>query len=171
VLRLRCPAKATAQAKPDQTNARQEHHRSRPPATRLCNVITRLRPLVDEPTRSSTGACQAVRTQQLPPASYRGCRHCPHRSFRKLFERADHQSCEASSHAVWAQFAKRLGLMPRSRISSVALGRLLKSTPLEMAGAYTAFANEGPPRRPHALLSSDSGRIERIKPTNSNLRQ
>jgi penicillin-binding protein 1B len=51
-----------------------------------------------------------------------------------------------------AQFAKRMGLNAKIKgYPSVALGAF-EVTPLEMAGAYTAFANEGRRMQPHALL-------------------
>jgi penicillin-binding protein 1B len=51
-----------------------------------------------------------------------------------------------------ASMAKRLGLNAKIKgYPSVALGAF-EVTPLEMAGAYTAFANEGQRVEPHALL-------------------
>ncbi len=51
-----------------------------------------------------------------------------------------------------AAFAKRLGLNANIRgYPSLALGAF-EVTPLELAGAYTAFANEGNRIEPHALL-------------------
>jgi penicillin-binding protein 1B len=51
-----------------------------------------------------------------------------------------------------ASMAKRLGLNAKIKgYPSVALGAF-EVTPIEMAGAYTAFANEGRRMEPHALL-------------------
>lgn len=51
-----------------------------------------------------------------------------------------------------ALFAKRMGLNSRIKgFPSVALGAF-EVTPIELAGAYTAFANEGRHIEPHALL-------------------
>ena len=51
-----------------------------------------------------------------------------------------------------ADMAKRLGLNGKIKpYPSVALGAF-EVTPIEMAGAYTAFANEGKRMQPHALL-------------------
>ena len=51
-----------------------------------------------------------------------------------------------------AAMAKRLGLNAKIKgYPSVALGAF-EVTPIEMAGAYTAFANEGRRMQPHALV-------------------
>jgi penicillin-binding protein 1B len=51
-----------------------------------------------------------------------------------------------------AAFAKRMGLNAKIQgYPSVALGAF-EVTPIEMAGAYTAFANEGLRMQPHALV-------------------
>jgi penicillin-binding protein 1B len=51
-----------------------------------------------------------------------------------------------------AAFAKRLGLNGKIQgFPSIALGAF-EVTPIEMVGAYTAFANEGRRMQPHALL-------------------
>jgi penicillin-binding protein 1B len=51
-----------------------------------------------------------------------------------------------------AAFAKRLGLNGKIQgFPSIALGAF-EVTPIEMVGAYTAFANEGRKMQPHALL-------------------
>jgi penicillin-binding protein 1B len=51
-----------------------------------------------------------------------------------------------------AAFARRLGLNAKIKAyPSIALGAF-EVTPIEMAGAYTAFANEGRRMQPHALL-------------------
>jgi penicillin-binding protein 1B len=51
-----------------------------------------------------------------------------------------------------AAFARRLGLNSKIKgYPSIALGAF-EVTPLELAGAYTAFANEGKRMEPHALL-------------------
>jgi penicillin-binding protein 1B len=51
-----------------------------------------------------------------------------------------------------AAFAKRLGLNAKIKgYPSIALGAF-EVTPIEMAGAYTAFANEGRRMQPHALI-------------------
>ncbi|HEY2384850.1 MAG TPA: transglycosylase domain-containing protein [Terriglobia bacterium] len=56
-----------------------------------------------------------------------------------------------------AAMAKRLGLNAKIKgYPSVALGAF-EVTPIEMAGAYTAFANEGQRMQPHALLRVTSG--------------
>src|SRR6059036_3526386 len=56
-----------------------------------------------------------------------------------------------------AAMAKRLGLNAKIKgYPSVALGAF-EVTPIEMAGAYTAFANEGRRMQPHALLRVTSG--------------
>src|SRR5262245_3585187 len=56
-----------------------------------------------------------------------------------------------------ATMAKRLGLNAKIKgYPSVALGAF-EVTPIEMAGAYTAFANEGRRLEPHALVRVTSG--------------
>ena len=51
-----------------------------------------------------------------------------------------------------AALARRMGLNPRiKRYPSVAIGAF-EVTPIELAGAYTAFANQGKRMEPHALL-------------------
>jgi penicillin-binding protein 1B len=62
-----------------------------------------------------------------------------------------------------AAFARRLGMNPRIKgYPSVALGAF-EVTPLEIAGAYTAFANGGVRVQPHALrrVVSEDGSISR----------
>ena len=55
-----------------------------------------------------------------------------------------------------ADFAKRMGLNAKIKgYPSIALGAF-EVTPLEMAGAYTAFANEGRRSQPHALVRVSS---------------
>jgi penicillin-binding protein 1B len=56
-----------------------------------------------------------------------------------------------------AAMAKRLGLNAKIKpYPSIALGAF-EVTPIEMAGAYTAFANEGRRMQPHALLRVTNG--------------
>src|SRR4029077_7203013 len=62
-----------------------------------------------------------------------------------------------------ASMAKRLGLNAKIKgYPSVALGAF-EVTPIEMAGAYTVFANEGKRMEPHALLrvTSPDGSINK----------
>jgi penicillin-binding protein 1B len=62
-----------------------------------------------------------------------------------------------------AAMAKRLGLNAKIKpYPSIALGAF-EVTPIEMAGAYTAFANEGRRMQPHALLrvTSSDGSMNR----------
>jgi penicillin-binding protein 1B len=66
-----------------------------------------------------------------------------------------------------ADLAKRMGLNAKIKgYPSVALGAF-EVTPLEMAGAYTVFANEGNRLEPHALtrvLDADGNVLRRYKP-------
>jgi penicillin-binding protein 1B len=65
--------------------------------------------------------------------------------------------------------ARRLGLNPKIQAyPSVALGAF-EVTPMEMAGAYTAFANNGRRATPHAIrkVESDTGEILKVYETES----
>ncbi len=62
-----------------------------------------------------------------------------------------------------ASMARRIGLNAKIKgYPSVALGAF-EVTPIEMAGAYTAFANEGQRMEPHALVRVTSGDRTTIK--------
>ncbi len=63
-----------------------------------------------------------------------------------------------------ASFARRMGLNAKIKgYPSVALGAF-EVTPIEMAGAYTAFANEGRRMQPHALVRVTSADGSTNKP-------
>src|SRR5262249_5312154 len=63
-----------------------------------------------------------------------------------------------------AEMAKRMGLNGKIKpYPSIALGAF-EVTPIEMAGAYTAFANEGRRMQPHAILRVTSGDSSMNKP-------
>src|SRR5205085_5566358 len=62
-----------------------------------------------------------------------------------------------------AAMARRLGLNAKIKgYPSVALGAF-EVTPIEMAGAYTTFANEGRRMQPHALLRVTSADRTTVK--------
>ena len=73
---------------------------------------------------------------------------------------------EAIGYDKVADLAKRMGLNAKIKgYPSVALGAF-EVTPLEMAGAYTVFANEGKRLEPHALtkvLDADGNVLRRYK--------
>jgi len=113
-------------------------------------VITPITPLMDEPT---TFVYEGGRTYE--PNNY-------HQEYRGLVtaRQALQNSLNVPTIKVAerigydrvAAMAKRLGLNAKIKgYPSVALGAF-EVTPIEMAGAYTVFANEGRRMQPHALL-------------------
>jgi penicillin-binding protein 1B len=139
------PAEASpvADSKPDEPEASQlEQHNSGP--------ITAITTLVDEPT---TFVYDNGRTYD--PNNY-------HQEYRgTVTVRTALQNslnvptikvAERIGYGRVAAMAKRMGLNAKIKgYPSVALGAF-EVTPIEMAGAYTAFANEGKRMQPHALL-------------------
>ena len=114
------------------------------------NVITAITTLVDEPT---TFVYDNERTYE--PNNY-------HQEYRgTVTVRTALQNslnvptikvAERIGYGRVAAMARRLGLNAKIKgYPSVALGAF-EVTPIEMAGAYTAFANEGRRLEPHALL-------------------
>jgi penicillin-binding protein 1B len=72
-------------------------------------------------------------------------------ALQKSLNSAAVQIAETIGYGRVAKFAKRMGLNDRIRgYPSVALGAF-EVTPLELAGAYTAFANEGKHIQPHVV--------------------
>jgi penicillin-binding protein 1B len=114
------------------------------------DVITPITTLVDEPT---TFVYDNGRTYE--PNNY----HQEYRGTVTVRTALQHslnvptiKLAERIGYNRVAAMAKRLGLNAKIKgYPSVALGAF-EVTPLEMAGAYTAFANEGRRIQPHALL-------------------
>src|SRR3989441_4260816 len=127
-------------------------------------VITPITPLMDEPT---TFVYEGGRTYE--PNNY-------HQEYRGLVTARDAlqhslnvptiKVAERIGYDRVAAMAKRLGLNAKIKgYPSVALGAF-EVTPIEMAGAYTVFANEGRRMQPHALLrvtGSDRSTIKAYK--------
>ncbi len=113
-------------------------------------VITAITTLMDEPT---TFVYDGDRTYE--PNNY----HQEYRGLVTAREALQHslnvptiKVAERVGYDRVAAMAKRLGLNAKIRgYPSVALGAF-EVTPIEMAGAYTVFANEGRRMQPHALL-------------------
>jgi penicillin-binding protein 1B len=123
-------------------------------------MITPLTTLLDEPTAfdSTDGS--------YTPKNYGGQYHGAV-TLRTAFQRSLNIPTVMLAQAVGfgrvAAFARRLGMNPRIQgYPSVALGAF-EVTPIEIAGAYTAFANEGQRVQPHALrkVISADGRVSR----------
>jgi penicillin-binding protein 1B len=119
-------------------------------------VITAITTLVDEPT---TFVYENGRSTYQPNnyhEEYRGMvtvrtalEHSLNVPTIKVAERIGYDRVAA--------MAKRLGLNAKIKpYPSIALGAF-EVTPIEMAGAYTAFANEGRRMQPHALLRVTNG--------------
>jgi penicillin-binding protein 1B len=113
-------------------------------------VITAITTLMDEPT---TFVYEKDRTYE--PNNY----HQQYRGVVTVRTALQHslnvptiKVAERIGYGRVAAMAKRLGLNAKIKgYPSVALGAF-EVTPIEMAGAYTAFANEGRRMEPHALL-------------------
>jgi penicillin-binding protein 1B len=110
--------------------------------------ITPVSMLLDEPTEF-----------EAPDAAYTpknfGGQYSGPVMLRTAFQRSLNVPTVQLAHAVGydrvVAMARRLGLNPKIRAyPSVALGAF-EVTPMEMAGAYTAFANEGKRVEPHAI--------------------
>jgi penicillin-binding protein 1B len=121
------------------------------------NVITPVTTLVDEPT---TFTYEGDRTYE--PNNF----HQEYRGIVTVREALWHslnvptiKIAERIGYDRVAQLAKRAGLNAKIKgYPSIALGAF-EVTPIEMAGAYTIFANEGERMEPHALVrvtSTDS---------------
>ncbi len=114
------------------------------------DVITPITTLMDEPT---TFVYDNERTYE--PNNY----HQEYRGLVTVRTALQHslnvptiKIAERIGYGRVAAMAKRLGLNAKIKgYPSVALGAF-EVTPIEMAGAYTAFANEGRRMQPHALL-------------------
>jgi penicillin-binding protein 1B len=124
-------------------------------------VITPLTTLVDEPT---TFVYDGDRTYE--PNNYK-------QQYRGLVTARDAlqhslnvptiKIAERIGYDRVAAMAKRLGLNAKIKgYPSVALGAF-EVTPIEMAGAYTTFANEGRRLQPHALLRVTAGDRSTVK--------
>jgi penicillin-binding protein 1B len=119
-------------------------------------VITAITTLVDEPT---TFVYENGRST-YQPNNY----HQEYRGTVTVREALAHslnvptiKVAERIGYDRVAAMAKRLGLNAKIKgYPSVALGAF-EVTPIEMAGAYTAFANEGRRMQPHALVRVTSG--------------
>ncbi len=115
------------------------------------NVITLITTVVDEPT---TFVYENGRST-YQPNNY----HQEYRGMVTVRTALEHslnvptiKVAERIGYDRVAAMAKRLGLNAKIKgYPSVALGAF-EVTPIEMAGAYTAFANEGRRMQPHALL-------------------
>ena len=120
------------------------------PDLRRQAVITPITTLMDEPT---TFVYEGGRTYE--PNNY----HQEYRGVVTARDALQHslnvptiKIAESIGYDRVAAMAKRLGLNAKIKgYPSVALGAF-EVTPIEMAGAYTAFANEGRRLEPHALL-------------------
>jgi len=114
------------------------------------NVITAITTVVDEPT---TFVYENDRIYE--PNNF----HQQYRGIVQAREALWHslnvptiKIAEKIGYGRVAQFAKRAGLNEKIKgYPSVALGAF-EVTPIEMAGAYTVFANEGKRMEPHAIL-------------------
>jgi penicillin-binding protein 1B len=123
-------------------------------------MITPVTTLLDEPTVfAATGGAYA-------PRNYGGQYHGLV-TLRKAFQSSMNIPTVMLAQAIGfgrvAAFARRLGMNPRIQgYPSVALGAF-EVTPIEIAGAYTAFANGGLHVQPHALrkVVSDDGYVSR----------
>ena len=121
-------------------------------------LITPLTMLLDEPTEfSSPGGVYA-------PKDY-GDQYSGPVMLRTAFQRSLNIPAVALARSIGYErvvaMARRLGLNPQIRAyPSVALGAF-EVTPIEMAGAYTAFANGGRRVKPHAIrkIASDDDRV------------
>jgi penicillin-binding protein 1B len=115
------------------------------------SVITPITTIVDEPT---TFVYENGRST-YQPNNY----HQEYRGLVTVRTALEHslnvptiKVAERIGYGRVAAMAKRLGLNAKIKgYPSVALGAF-EVTPIEMAGAYTAFANEGRRMQPHALL-------------------
>jgi penicillin-binding protein 1B len=124
-------------------------------------VITPITTLMDEPT---TFVYEGGRTYE--PNNY----HQEYRGLVTAREALQHslnvptiKVAESIGYERVAAMAKRLGLNAKIKgYPSVALGAF-EVTPIEMAGAYTAFANEGRRIDPHALLRVTSADRSTLK--------
>jgi len=148
---------ATDTAKPDQTTPPAEEAATDPQAAATrSNVITPITTLVDEPT---TFVYQGMPKPYEPNnyhQQYRGV-VTVRTALQNSLNVPTIKVAERIGYDRVAQFAKRMGLNAKIKgYPSVALGAF-EVTPLEMAGAYTAFANEGRRMQPHALLRVTSG--------------
>jgi len=125
------------------------------PDLRRNAVITPITQLVDEPT---TFVYEGGRTYE--PNNY----HQEYRGLVTAREALQHslnvptiKVAETVGYDRVAAMARRLGLNAKIKgYPSVALGAF-EVTPIEMAGAYTVFANEGRRMEPHALLRVTAG--------------
>jgi len=124
-------------------------------------AITPITTLMDEPT---TFVYDGIRTYE--PNNY-------HQEYRGIVTVRDAlqnslnvptiKVAERIGYDRVAAMAKRLGLNAKIKgYPSVALGAF-EVTPIEMAGAYTTFANEGRRLQPHALLRVTAGDRTTVK--------
>ena len=136
---------AAPSGNPDTVSADSPH-----PDLRRDAVITPITTLMDEPT---TFVYEGGRTYE--PNNY----HQEYSGLVTAREALQHslnvptiKVAESIGYDRVAAMARRLGLNAKIKgYPSVALGAF-EVTPIEMAGAYTAFANEGRRMEPHALL-------------------
>jgi penicillin-binding protein 1B len=134
---------------------------ARQPDFRRQAVITPITTLMDEPT---TFVYEGGRTYE--PNNY----HQEYRGLVTAREALQHslnvptiKVAESIGYGRVATMAKRLGLNAKIKgYPSVALGAF-EVTPIEMAGAYTAFANEGRMIEPHALVRVTSADRNTLK--------
>jgi penicillin-binding protein 1B len=135
-----------------------------PPAEQVERVITPITTLMDEPT---TFVYDNGRTYE--PNNYHQQFHgvvTVRYALQNSLNVPTIKVAERIGFNRVAAMARRLGLNAKIKgYPSVALGAF-EVTPIEMAGAYTAFANEGNRMEPHALLrvtSADSSVNKRYK--------
>jgi penicillin-binding protein 1B len=123
-------------------------------------MITPVTTLLDEPTEF------AAFGGPYTPKNYGGQYHgivTLRRAFQSSMNIPTVMLAQAIGFGRVAAFARRLGMNPRIQgYPSVALGAF-EVTPLEIAGAYTAFANGGVRVQPHAIrkVVSEDGYISR----------
>jgi len=121
-------------------------------------LITPTTMLLDEPTEFSAPDAPYI------PKNFGGQYSGPV-LLRTAFQRSLNIPTVALAQAIGynrvVAMARRLGLNPKIQAyPSVALGAF-EVTPIEMAGAYTAFANSGRQVKPHAIrkVESDTGEV------------
>jgi penicillin-binding protein 1B len=113
-------------------------------------VITPITSLVDEPTTFANDGSQPYEPNNYKQ-QYRG-QVTVRTALQHSLNIPTIKVAERIGYGRVASFARRLGLNAKIKgYPSIALGAF-EVTPIEMAGAYTAFANEGRRMQPHALV-------------------
>src|SRR6185503_14050679 len=135
---------ATPQAQPAEADETQfeSFHR--------IGVITPITSMLDEPTTFLNEGSQPYEPNNFKQ-QYRGLMTV-RTALQHSLNIPTIKVAERIGYGRVASFARRLGLNAKIKgYPSVALGAF-EVTPIEMAGAYTAFANEGRRMQPHALV-------------------